>query len=59
MDTTYKFASMKTEKFSSQSFSEMAAIQFLCAGCECSKKKTKCCKKYKRGGKHCGSCPKK
>jgi hypothetical protein len=30
-----------------------------CVGCECGKKKDKCCKKYKRSGKHCGGCPKK
>lgn len=31
---------------------------FSCANCSCDKKK-KCCKKYKKKGVHCGSCPKK
>jgi hypothetical protein len=30
-----------------------------CVGCHQSKEKKKCCKKYKKKGKHCGGCPKK
>jgi hypothetical protein len=32
---------------------------FSCNACVCDGKKKKCCKKYKKNGKHCGSCPKK